>query len=673
MILPEIEPHTGRILQNRIFPRDIHVYYHDLNDQPPKEQIVLDNYNNLDRPMIKVANTVNNNYQGIWNLEGKYMKDAPLLFGDYNKDGHQEIYTFDRFGDSIYVHGIDYRQPGKTFLSHQFVAKTQLYGDGIDLQIDPVGQQDMNGDGFREIYFAIDAGFSMRPRGIFALDVKNRKIIRSPKAGMRFPKSTIIMEDINQDGAKEIITSVHASDNYADTSNFPYNDNHCWLMAFDKNLNFLFEPVKFEGAPSQLRVYPYQHQGKYYIATLFYTLQKNRSKKFNLSLFSIRGKKITERYLINLPKLDSSSHFAHYFNRKHWDELYIASRKGQILYFDDQLRLIDQKNLDLLKCPALYYLNLDTNATRQEILVPNEKGFLITNHQLEKDLLINDAQNISGIYDLSVYHKNEKQIIHAQAGKEWYELSYYPNRLYQYRWGIPVLIFLTVWRFLKLRKKTIRKRKRKAIIKKLRSQEAEKKRLAKELHDEVGNKLTGLRLQVENLKEEEHRDSLNELIDYIHQTHKEIRHIIHNQTPPRFRDQELAPILEELLHEYDKYSGLNVDFDTTGVDNWNGSLTEDVKFHTYRIVQEAMTNIIKHAGAEKAWVRLKKDKNNLVLHIEDNGEGFDKRSMETASNGLGMENIRLRTELMNGFMDMKTNREGTSLLIRIPIHPSQGL
>ena len=658
------------MLQNRTFPRDINVYYHDLNDQPPKEQIVLDNYNNLDRPMIKVANTTNSNYQGIWNLEGKYMKDAPLLFGDYNKDGHKEIYAFDRFGDSIFVHGIDYRQPGETFLDSQFVARTQLYGDVIDLQIDPVGQQDRNGDGFREIYFAIDAGFSMRPRGIFALDVKNREIIASPKAGVRFPKSTIIMEDINSDGAKEILTSVHASDNYSDTSSFPYNDNHCWLMAFDKNLNFLFEPVKFEGAPSQLRVYPYQHQGKHYIATLFYTLQKNRSKKFNLSLFTVEGKKIKERNLIDLPALDSSTHFAHYFNRRHWDKLYVASREGQILYFDDQLRLIDQKNLDILKSPAMYYLNLDTRNPRQEVLIPHEKGFLITNHQFERDLLIQDAQSISGIYDLSVYHKNGKQILRAQAGRQWYELSYYPNRLYQYRWVIPVFIFLAAWWIFMLRKRHIRKKKRKTIIKKLRSQEAEKKRLAKELHDEVGNKLTGLRLQVENLKEEEHRESLNELIDYIHQTHKEIRHIIHNLTPPKFKEQDLVPILEDLLNEYDKYSGLNVDFEYYGAGNLNGSLGKDVKFHTYRIVQEAMTNIIKHAGAGRAWVRLDTGKNTLDLRIEDDGEGFDKRSMETASNGLGMENIRLRAELMNGSMDLKTSREGTALLINIPLYPS---
>ena len=669
MFLPDIEPHAGKFLQNKTFHRDINVYYHDLNGQHPKEQIVLDNYNSLDRPMIKVANTANSNYQGIWNLDGKYLNDAPLLFGDYNQDGHKEIYAFDRYEDSIFVHGIDYRQPGETFMTRQFVAKTQFYGDRIDLQIDSIGQQDMNGDGFREIYFAIDAGFSMRPRGIFALDVKNREIIASPQAGVRFPKSTIIMEDINSDGAKEVLTSVHASDNYSDTSNFPYNDNNAWLMAFDKDLNFLFEPVKFEGAPSQLRVYPYQHGRKYYIATLFYSLQKNRDKKFKLSLFSVTGEKIRERNLIHLPAVNASSHFAHFMNRRDWEELYVSTRQGDVLYFDDQLQLRGQKKLDFLKSSTFYYQNLDTTTFKQEILIPHEKGFLITDHQFERDLLIN-TKRTSGIYHLSFYYQDGKKIIHAQAGREWYELSYYPNWMYQYRWGIPVLVFLAAYWISMLRKKYIRKKKRKTIIKKLRSQEAEKKRLAKELHDEVGNKLTGLRLQVENLKEEEHRESLNELIDYIHQTHKEIRHIIHNLTPPKFKEQDLVPIIEDLLNEYDKYSGLDVDFEYSGADTLNGSLREEVKFHTYRIVQEAMTNILKHAGAGRAWVRLDTEKNNLDLRIEDDGEGFDKRSMETASNGLGMENIRLRAELMNGSMDLKTNREGTALVIRIPLSPS---
>ena len=663
-----INPYSGKILNEKTYSYQLENYYIDLDNNSQKERIQLVNYSNLGRPMVKVRNPGNMDYLGIWNLEGEILRNAPLLFADHNHDGKKEIYAFSRIKDSIFIYGIDYQKESQYLVEKMFVAKTRFFENKIDLKVRPVGEEDLNEDGYNELYFAIDAGFSMKPRRIYALDVKNGRVHASPRAGIRYKQRGLTMFDINRDGEKEILASTHASDNYSDTSRFPYNDNSSWLMVFDKKLRFLFEPVEFKGAPAGLGVIPYSGKEKNYIATLHLSHDKDHKEPFQLSLYSTQGRHLKSINLFNIQGIDHSSYFARFQGRKNWNDLFISNRKGQVYYFNEQLELIRSKDISEKKILHCNFIDIDPHIEGNEIFIPTSQGFKITDQVFNELMELDGMGNSLGLYRVFTHQQDGKTILYAQDKRKAYEISLDANWLYKNRWWVATWAFLLILLIFYLQRQWARRRKARMIKRKLRFQEAEKKRLAKELHDELGNRLMGLRLQMEEMKNGENREKLDQAIDYIHKTHQEIRNIIHNLTPPRFREYSLIPLLKELLDEYDHYSAIDVHFEVSPDGRFEGSVPESVKFHIYRILQEALTNTIKHSGADKAWVYLERNRNNLFLHIEDNGEGFDKSLTERQDKGLGLENMKLRAELLNGSMTVRTNQQGTVLRIKLPLH-----
>ena len=663
-----INPYSGSILDEKTYSYQLENYYIDLDNNSQKEKVQLVNYGNLGRPMVKVRNLSNRDYLGIWNLKGEILENAPLLFADHNHDGKKEIYAFSRIKDSIFIYGIDYQKENQYLVEKMFVARTRFFENKIDLKVRPVGQEDLNEDGYNELYFAIDAGFSMKPRRIYAVDVKNCRVHSSPRAGIRYKQRGLIMFDLNHDGEKEILASTHASDNYSDTSSFPYNDNSSWLMAFDKKLRFLFEPVEFKGSPAGLSVIPYSGKEKNYIATLHLSHDKDHKEPFKLSLYSTQGRHLKSINLFNIQGIDHSSYFATFQDRKDWNDLFISNRKGQVYYFNERLELIHSKDISEKKIIHCNYIDIDPHIEGNEIFIPTSQGFIITDQAFNELMEVDGMGNSLGLYRIYTHQRDGKTILYAQDKRKAYKMNLSTTWLYETRWWVTTWVFLLVLLIFYLQRQWARRRKARMIKRKLRFQEAEKKRLAKDLHDELGNRLMGLRLQMEEMKNGENRDKLDQAIDYIHKTHQEIRNIIHNLTPPRFREYDLISLLQELLDEYDHYSAISVHFQAPSDGKPKGLVPENVKFQAYRILQEALTNTIKHSGGDQAWVRLEKDRNHLYLHIEDNGEGFDTSLIESQNKGLGLENMKLRAELLNGSMTIKTNRQGTLLRIKLPLH-----
>lgn len=99
---------------------------------------------------------------------------------------------------------------------------------------------------------------------------------------------------------------------------------------------------------------------------------------------------------------------------------------------------------------------------------------------------------------------------------------------------------------------------------------------------------------------------------------------------------------------------------------WGRNFSDKIKFHLYRILQESLTNIFKHSEADRVLIQLKYSGDYISLYVEDNGKGFKKENVKGLSKGLGLENIRLRTELLNGQLKIQTNSGGTIIEIKIP-------
>lgn len=144
----------------------------------------------------------------------------------------------------------------------------------------------------------------------------------------------------------------------------------------------------------------------------------------------------------------------------------------------------------------------------------------------------------------------------------------------------------------------------------------------------------------------------------------EIRRISHNLRPSELDDLGLAPALRQLCHDLATRTGLQLSLD---LDSGDG-LCAELELTLYRICQEALTNIEKHAKAKRARVSLGRAHDTIVLQIEDDGQGLTPATAR--SGGLGLVAMRERATLHGGTFDIETRPGGgTSLSVRLPVQP----
>jgi signal transduction histidine kinase len=205
-------------------------------------------------------------------------------------------------------------------------------------------------------------------------------------------------------------------------------------------------------------------------------------------------------------------------------------------------------------------------------------------------------------------------------------------------------------------------------------QEEERKRFALELHDGIGQMLTGLKLHAEKLKQVQFADEkqslrFDKLVSLIQDTIQTTRQVSFNLMPSVLSDFGLSSALNLLCEQTTDLSGVKVTF--------YGSreqviVSKTMEIGLYRIAQEALNNAIKHAESENIKIKLEQTEKQIFLEIEDDGKGFLisnlKNKKESFLTQNGIENIRTRTQLLNGEMKIVTNvNAGTKLIVIIPL------
>ncbi|ARV15316.1 ATP-binding protein [Polaribacter sp. SA4-12] len=190
----------------------------------------------------------------------------------------------------------------------------------------------------------------------------------------------------------------------------------------------------------------------------------------------------------------------------------------------------------------------------------------------------------------------------------------------------------------------------------LMSQEKERTRIAKDLHDSVGQQLTLIKRKSQNLQQEEISIMANNALE-------EVRSISRDLYPVLLKQLGLTDSIEQLINDYDEQTDL---FFSMDIDNVNSFFTENTSLNFYRLIQECLTNIVKHAKAKSVTINIKKENNNIVTLISDNGLGFDVNDSKK-KNSLGLKTIFERIKIMNGNLsiDSKLNN-GTSFIFSIP-------
>jgi len=197
-------------------------------------------------------------------------------------------------------------------------------------------------------------------------------------------------------------------------------------------------------------------------------------------------------------------------------------------------------------------------------------------------------------------------------------------------------------------------------------QEVERRRLARELHDETGQALTSILLGLRAVEEAgnvEVQKSVSDVRELVVATLQDVRKLALQLRPAVLDDFGLVPALERLAQTYSETTGIAVELEA-GLGEHR--LPAEVETTLYRIVQEALTNVVKHADAGKVSVLLVRREGSVTAVIEDDGRGFDPGN--TREDGLGLLGMRERVELHDGRLKIEAAQgSGTTLVVEMPL------
>ncbi len=202
-------------------------------------------------------------------------------------------------------------------------------------------------------------------------------------------------------------------------------------------------------------------------------------------------------------------------------------------------------------------------------------------------------------------------------------------------------------------------------------QESERRHLAREMHDEIGQTLTAAKLNIQQALQPaglESRPHLQESIRILDSVLRQVRNLSLELRPSLLDDLGLIPTLEWLIERHKRSSEMAIDL---VADPMNLRPDAEVELACYRIVQEAMTNAVRHSGAQRVTITVEPSDGGLLLLVKDDGAGFDVRSAisrASAGQSIGLLGMQERVALAGGSMTIRSSTgEGTEISARFPL------
>jgi two-component system sensor histidine kinase UhpB len=187
----------------------------------------------------------------------------------------------------------------------------------------------------------------------------------------------------------------------------------------------------------------------------------------------------------------------------------------------------------------------------------------------------------------------------------------------------------------------------------LAAQESERKRIAAELHDEVGQSMTGVLLLLEQLAREvpeERRDVFSEAQETTRESVEEVRRIAQELRPELLEHLGLVSALKSLATRFTEQAGLELEWDFA---HTLPPIPPDAELALYRVAQESLTNVARHAHASRVWLSLQPGRGSIVLRVVDDGRGMNGRA-----DGGGLRGMRERAVLVGAALAIKPARTG---------------
>lgn len=205
------------------------------------------------------------------------------------------------------------------------------------------------------------------------------------------------------------------------------------------------------------------------------------------------------------------------------------------------------------------------------------------------------------------------------------------------------------------------------------AEENERKRIAADLHDGVGQMMSAAKMNLSAFENEitfnniDQKLSFEKLINLVDESCREIRSVSHQMMPNALLKSGLASAVKEFIDKIDNRI-IKINLYTEGLNERLDSNTETV---LYRVIQECVNNVIKHSGASTLDISLIKDADGIAATVEDNGKGFDTTDQQKFD-GIGLKNISSRIEFLKGTVDFDSSPgRGTLVAVHVPIHDKE--
>lgn len=209
----------------------------------------------------------------------------------------------------------------------------------------------------------------------------------------------------------------------------------------------------------------------------------------------------------------------------------------------------------------------------------------------------------------------------------------------------------------------------------LQMQDEERRRIARELHDSIGQYLTALTINMDLLSrpEVEHKDSLvadsREIVDKCLTETRTLSHLLH---PPLLDETGFFSAAQWYVQGFAQRSGIRVNIDVPSQER----LPSAVEIMLFRVLQEALTNIHRHSGSSAAEVRMEVDAEKVLLEIRDYGKGMSPETLRgfharRARVGVGLAGMRERVAEVGGKLELKSDSSGTTVRVRVPVSPPE--
>jgi len=374
-----------------------------------------------------------------------------------------------------------------------------------------------------------------------------------------------------------------------------------------------------------------------------------------------------------------------------------AFQEADLFYTISGLYLSDKKYPKALSY-AQQSLQLAKKISAREIIYRSQKRlaaiFYALNQPdkayvlLEKSYLLRDSvfdenhmKQISVVQTQFETEKKDKAIVYQQAQLKKNEVELLKRKTTT-ALAIAAIIALAllslgIWLFFRQRQKFKNKEilalQQQQEITKLESlidgEEKERRRIAQELHDGINGDLSAIKFRILGIDEanlsNDDKENLITTIEMIDQSCSQVRSISHNLMPASIIDFGLVETVQQYCSKIGSIHALELDFQYFGNQSVLPKKAETV---IYRIIQELLNNIIKHAKATTALVQMNFHESELSITVEDNGVGFDPK---TAKNGIGLKNIESRIQLLKATLDINSSEKGTSFQINIDLNQLQ--